>query len=583
MTFDTPSGNLEERLREALKGRYEIERELAGGGMSRVFVARETALDRQVVLKVLPPELAAEVNRDRFRQEVQFAAKLQHPHIVPLLSAGEEYGLLYYTMPYIDGSSLKADIATKRRFTEEEAVEILIDVADALSYAHAANIVHRDIKPANILRTGSHAVVTDFGVAKAITAAMRNRVGAMGITTSGVAIGTPAYMAPEQIAADPAADHRVDIYAMGLLAYELLSGRAPFTGSSPQAMLAAQITGRAEPLGKIRTDLSPMLLALIERCLEKEASRRPGSAASVLEILRTISLTSGASRVRPVSAGPRWPLIAAGVAVLAMAGVAWNSMARGKDAELLANAALDSARRSDSILQATMRASINDSAGRAQAQREEQRRLQRIADSFATVQRKAFDSAMKQLQKSGPPVQTPPPVSNLPIPGVSAAAAERAALTSPEAFQARALNMGPPRRVFVEVGSNMIRAADVMLRGGVVRDSIIRRLGASGRYRPIPTDSTQHALAKTRNFDTLSILTNAEVFVTLRTQPARADSVLWIAEVRDLTANTQLAVRSLSMMGGPIADGLDFNLTRFVDSVVRQLAEVDRAPRRPAR
>jgi serine/threonine-protein kinase len=581
MTFDTPSGNLEERLREALKGRYEIERELLGGGMSRVFVAREVALDRQVVLKVLPPELAAEVNRDRFRQEVQFAAKLQHPHIVPLLSAGEEYGLLYYTMPYIDGSSLKADIATQRRFTEEEAVDILIDVADALAYAHAANIVHRDIKPANILRTGSHAVVTDFGVAKAITAAMRNRVGAMGITTSGVAIGTPAYMAPEQIAADPAADHRVDIYAMGLLAYELLSGRAPFTGSSPQAMLAAQITGRAEPLGKIRPDLSPMLLVLIDRCLEKEASRRPGSATSVLEILRTLSLTSGASRVRPAAAGPRWPLVVAGAVVIAMGAFTWVSLTRGREAAQAASAALDSARRSDAALQATIRASSNDSAGRLAAQREEQRRLQRIADSFTSVQRKALDSAMKQLQRTGPPVQTPPLVSSAPVPGQSARAAELNALLSPEAFQARALNMGPPRRVFIEVGSSMLRSADVMLRSGVVRDSIIRRLAASGRYRPIPTDTTQLALARTRNFDSLGVLVNADLFVTIRTGQSRADSVLWQAEMRDLTAHSRYTTQLASMLSGPIADGLDFNLSRFVDLVVRGLAEIDRAPRKP--
>lgn len=584
MTFDTPSGNLEERLREALRGRYDIEKELHGGGMSRVFVARETSLDRTVVLKVLPPELAAEVNRDRFRQEVQFAAKLQHPHIVPLLSAGEEYGLLYYTMPYIDGSSLKGDISTQRRFTEEEAVDILIDVADALAYAHAAGIVHRDIKPANILRTGTHAVVTDFGVAKAISAAMRNRVAGMGITTSGVAIGTPAYMAPEQIAGDPAADHRVDIYAMGLLAYELLSGRAPFTGASPQAMLAAQITGRAEPLVKIRSDLSPMLLALIERCLEKEANRRPQSAASVLEILRTIALTSGASRVRPESAQRKWVMVAAGIAAVLVIGGAVYAVQSGRqqaaDADARAMTAKELARRNDSLLKANIAAMSGDSAARATAQREEQKRLQRIADSFTSVQRRSLDSAMKVLQKTGPPVQTPPPVSNLPVPGRSQRESEAAVLLSPEAFQARALNMGPPRRVFVEVGSSMVKSPDVMLRAGVLRDSIIRRLGASGRYRPVPTDTAQMALAKTRVFDTLSVLTGAEMFVTLRTQPARGDSVMWRVEARDLAAHAQYTNREVNIIGGSVADGLDFNITRVVDALVRALAEIDRAPRK---
>src|SRR5678815_3442166 len=194
----------EERLRIALSPSYEIERELAGAGMSRVFVATDVGLGRQIVIKVLPPELTAGVNRDRFRREIQVAAQLQHPHIVTLLSAGENEDLLYYTMPFIEGESLRHELE-KGRLPVKEVVRMLHDVVDALAYAHARGVIHRDIKPGNILRQGSHALVTDFGVAKALNASMP----VSGITTAGMAIGTPAYMAPEQLASDPAADHRI--------------------------------------------------------------------------------------------------------------------------------------------------------------------------------------------------------------------------------------------------------------------------------------------------------------------------------------------------------------------------------------
>src|ERR1041384_3627701 len=209
-------------LQEALGTNYTLDRELVGGGMSRVFVAVDSVLGRRVVVKVLPPELAAGVNRDRFRREIQVAAQLQHPHIVPLLSAGERDDLLWYTMPYIEGESLRAALERKRTFTVRDVVRIMHDVVDALAVAHARGVIHRDIKPANVLMQGSHALVTDFGVAKAINAALPITTA----TAAGIAIGTPAYMAPEQLAGDPAADHRMDIYASGLLAYELLTGES---------------------------------------------------------------------------------------------------------------------------------------------------------------------------------------------------------------------------------------------------------------------------------------------------------------------------------------------------------------------
>src|SRR5690349_3601329 len=267
--------------------------------MSRVFAATEHALGRKVVIKVLPPELSAGVNRERFQREIQVAAQLQHPHVVPLLSAGRipsedasaEGELLYYTMPFIEGESLRAAIARRGRLPVREVVRILHDVVEALAYAHGRGVVHRDIKPGNILTIGSHALVTDFGVAKALSAAMP----VSGMTSAGMAIGTPAYMAPEQLAADPAADHRIDIYAVGLLAYELLSGRSPFVGTSPQATMAAQLTRVPDPLGTFRDDVPPALAAVITKCLEKMPENRPQTATALLDELEGAATPSGGS------------------------------------------------------------------------------------------------------------------------------------------------------------------------------------------------------------------------------------------------------------------------------------------------
>ena len=276
-----------DRLAVALADTYRIDDELVGGGMSRVFAATENALGRRVVVKVLPPELSAGVNRERFQREIQVAAQLQHPHIVPLLSAGRipspaaDGELLYYTMPFIEGESVRAAIARRGRLPVRDVVRILHDVVEALAYAHSRGVVHRDIKPGNILTIGSHALVTDFGVAKALSAAMP----VSGMTSAGMAIGTPAYMAPEQLAADPAADHRIDIYAVGLLAYELLSGQSPFVGTSPQATMAAQLTRVPDPLQSVRDDVPVGLAAVIMRCLEKLPEHRPQTATALLDEL----------------------------------------------------------------------------------------------------------------------------------------------------------------------------------------------------------------------------------------------------------------------------------------------------------
>jgi serine/threonine protein kinase len=310
--------NFEDQLRAALAPAYDIERELTGAGMSRVFVATDKVLGRKVVVKVLPPELTAGVNRERFRREIQVAAQLQHPHIVTLLSAGEDGELLYYTMPYIEGESLR-NALEKGPLAVRDVVRILHDVVDALAYAHARGVIHRDIKPGNILRQGSHALVTDFGVAKALNAATIS-----GITSAGMAIGTPSYMAPEQLAGDPAADHRIDIYAVGLLAYELLTGDSPFTGPSPAATMAAQLTRIPEPLYQCCPDVPQPLSAIIMQCLAKEPSQRPPTAEALMAALDSITTSSGdiktpATQVLPSVAKRRRRLtIAAGLATVAL-------------------------------------------------------------------------------------------------------------------------------------------------------------------------------------------------------------------------------------------------------------------------
>lgn len=311
--------DFQSRLQRALDADFLIQRELGGAGMSRVFVATERALQRTVVVKVLPPELAAGVNVDRFRREIQLAAQLQHPHIVPLLSAGDDHGLLWFSMPYIEGESLRGALQRQKRLPARDVVRILHDVVDALAYAHARGIVHRDIKPDNILTSGMHALVTDFGVAKALSAASP----VPGGTTTGMAIGTPAYMAPEQLAADPAADHRVDLYGVGLLAYELLTGAGPFSGSSPQATLAAQLTQMPEPPHRSFSDIPEALSNLVMHCLEKDAGKRPASARALLAELEALPPTSSGATL-PIRRSRRktWVGVAVGMFALATAALA---------------------------------------------------------------------------------------------------------------------------------------------------------------------------------------------------------------------------------------------------------------------
>jgi len=306
--------DLRAQLQATLGGAYTLERELGGGGMSRVFVATETALGREVVLKVLPPDLAAGVSVERFRREILLAAKLQHAHIVPLLSAGDVNGLPYFTMPFIEGESLRERLVRRGELSITEAVRLLREVASALAYAHSKGIVHRDIKPDNVMVSHGDAMVTDFGVAKALAAsATSGDHGGAGLTSLGVALGTPAYMAPEQAAADPSSDSRVDIYAFGAMAYELLSGVPPFSGRPASAILAAQIAEAPEPISKRRPNVTPALSALVMRCLEKRPADRPQGADEIVNLLEAIATPSGgtpssqslaAATMRPATATP---------------------------------------------------------------------------------------------------------------------------------------------------------------------------------------------------------------------------------------------------------------------------------------
>jgi tetratricopeptide (TPR) repeat protein/tRNA A-37 threonylcarbamoyl transferase component Bud32 len=289
-----------DRVQAAVGDTYNIEKELGGGGMSRVFLAEEVELHRKVVIKVLPPDMAAGVNQDRFRREIQLAASLQHPHMVPLLTAGSEDDLLYYVMPYIEGESLRAKLSREGELPLKEVIGLIKEVTDALSFAHRHGVVHRDIKPDNILLSDGHAVVTDFGVSKAVS---ESTGGGSSLTSLGVALGTPAYMSPEQAAADPHVDHRADIYALGAMAYEMLTGQPPFTGATPQAVLASQVTEPPAPVDRHRTTIPIPLATVVMRCLEKRPADRWQAAGEMLPLLE-MAATPSTGGMTPTGTAP---------------------------------------------------------------------------------------------------------------------------------------------------------------------------------------------------------------------------------------------------------------------------------------
>ena len=310
--------DLYDELQKSFGTTYTMKRELRGGGMARIFVARDNSLGRDVVVKVLSPELTYGFSTARFNREIKLAAALQEPHIVPVLTAGQTLsGLPYFTMPFVRGESLRMRIL-KGPVPLEEALSILRDIASALAYAHRQGIVHRDIKPENILLSEGTAVVTDFGIAKAVQAAKKG--GPDNITQPGDNVGTPMYMSPEQAAADPSTDQRADIYAWGVVAYELLSGKHPFAATtSPQALLTAQMSDTPPPITGSASKVPRSVGDLVIRCLSKTAAMRPNNGTELLAALNDPS-TAWLPRLNAGSRRKRVVLFAALVVVLLLIG-----------------------------------------------------------------------------------------------------------------------------------------------------------------------------------------------------------------------------------------------------------------------
>ncbi|NNG16082.1 MAG: serine/threonine protein kinase [Gemmatimonadales bacterium] len=295
-----------ERITGALADTYVIEREIGRGGMATVYLARDVKHSRQVALKVLLPELAAAVGKERFLREIGIAARLTHPNILPLHDSGEADSHLFYSMPYVDGETLRQRLERDTSLPIPEGVRILREVVDALAYAHDQGFVHRDIKPENIMLTGRHAVVTDFGVGKAITAAGD----ASRLTTVGTALGTPAYMAPEQAAGEANLDNRADIYALGVVAYEMFAGAAPFTGATVMQVIASHFKKIPDPLSKVRMTVPPALEQVVMKCLEKNPADRWQRAEDMLPLLeQVLAATAPALTDAVAGAERRNPLV----------------------------------------------------------------------------------------------------------------------------------------------------------------------------------------------------------------------------------------------------------------------------------
>jgi Tol biopolymer transport system component len=299
---------------ESLAERYLISRELGRGGMATVYLARDVRHGRNVAVKVLEPEITATLGREQFLLEIAVVAQLRHPNIVPLFDSGEADGVLFYVMPYEEGQSLRERLATSGPVTVDDTIVMLRDVGEALAYAHGRGIVHRDVKPDNVLLSGRHAMVADFGLARVVTAAAEHSP----LARIGLVLGTPAYMAPEYVTDDPRhVDHRADIYALGILAYELLVGRPPFATGSPQQILDAHVTQSVPPLAECRADVPDDLVAIVDRCLAKRPGDRWQTVDELLGRLERMAAGTGVGSPRRSRAVP-W--IAA--AAVATAGVA---------------------------------------------------------------------------------------------------------------------------------------------------------------------------------------------------------------------------------------------------------------------
>jgi eukaryotic-like serine/threonine-protein kinase len=320
-----------DRLAEALSDRYTLGDEVGAGGMATVYRAEDIKHGRTVALKVLRPELSSAMGTDRFPREIRLIASFNHPHILSLYDSGEAGGFLYYVMPFVEGETLGGRLAREKELPIGDTIRILIEVTDALAYAHTRGVVHRDIKPGNVLLADRHAVVADFGVAKALSAA-----GGDQLTTVGIAVGTPQYMAPEQAMGESDIDHRVDIYAVGILAYEMLTGRAPFEAKTSQAMLSAHVMEVPKDPRELRPGIPAPLAEAVLKCLAKHPADRWQKAEDLRAHLETMLATpSGgmtptetrpyqATTVRRQGSRSRWWVGAAAlVGIAAVGGTGW--------------------------------------------------------------------------------------------------------------------------------------------------------------------------------------------------------------------------------------------------------------------
>jgi len=549
-----------EHLQEALGTNYQLDHELSGGGMSRVFVAVDRVLGRKVVVKVLPPELAAGVNRDRFRREIQVAAQLQHPHIVPLLSAGEQGDLIWYTMPFIEGESLRAALERKKQFSAREVTRILHDVVDALSFAHERGVIHRDIKPANILTQGTHSLVADFGVAKALSAAMP----ASGLTSAGIAIGTPAYMAPEQLAGDPSADHRIDIYAVGLLAYELIRGSSPFTGPSPRETLAAQLTRDPTPLHEVSAGIPRSLSDLIMRMLAKDPAARPQTAGEVLHELDSMTMPLNVTpQEGGFSAQPkqrRWTGVAAVAILLAvLAGVGYAvSRQRTTGAVVKLQPAPPPAAPNESLVKRAATAS-----GVATPTPAPPKPTISHADSLRIAEaiRKRLEAA--KMRDSAAKARLAEETQRKMTDSIIAANSGVAATTA-----------SGPRRLIIAEPPDQRNWPQSALLGRAVSDSLRRMLRVRRQqYLVVDQDSVRNEIQVMKSL-------NAELLVSIRLSATPRDSAVLILQTYDLTAinayRTRTAASKVVAKNEVLA-----SLDALLLSTLASLDEMTRAPRRP--
>ena len=331
-------------LPEVLAGRYRVGRELGRGGMATVYLARDEKHGRDVAIKVIKSDLAASLGHERFLREIEIAARLRHPNIVPLYDSGEAGGSLFFVMPYEDGQSLRERLREAGALPIADALSVLRDVARALAYAHEHGVVHRDVKPDNVMLSGGAAVVTDFGIAKAVSVALTDASDAT-LTQAGMVIGTPAYMAPEQATGDAAVDHRADIYSFGCLAYELFAGHPPFREQASHLLIAAHIATAPHPLAELRADVPQAVADLVARCLAKASAERPQSARDLLPILDGGSSAGDSNPVPPSRrGGRRWTRQRIWAAIAIVAGVAatvgYNAFKAAGDAAPLTVAVL---------------------------------------------------------------------------------------------------------------------------------------------------------------------------------------------------------------------------------------------------